>query len=250
MLASPSQTHPTGNTADQDDPAPPSAASSAPNTLLGRQYQLTKRVANPDPVMLLMPMLDDALNSANTPTNKHSWAKRPDPQQEPRAAAEPAIPPQAKSLETTTTTTTGSGEHKKITTTTEKVAPRRMLPYPQYLAKRAYANAAHYVNRDETPGAAQDRPVPPSPPKVDDTFVANRTSSNLDRVDAAQRKAEGKSNTPSMKPVKSTNTDPLSLDGLGGLSGGLPVGALGSSSAGSNPLGSSTSGLGALGLGL
>lgn len=158
------------------------------------------------------PMLEKALDSAKAPQNERKTTRRPAAQ--PVRPPRPAEQPQAESPQPTTRTETmpPRNETSATPTTTSNIAPRRLLPYPQYLGGRAYTNAAHYSNKDP------DAPTPPSQPVVTDAFVANRTSQNLDAVDAAQSKG---------MPSSTKNRRPPNSNGLSGLGGGLPVGALG-----------------------
>lgn len=227
MVVSPGLTHPTGN---QDI----AAGSTEPNTLLGRQYQLAKR----DPLIFMDPVLDSALDSTKSPSENKApkpqarpfpttaseaepaepKSNEPPPSQPPPSQQQPPPPPPSQNQNPNQNQnqdhpTTGGGGEKK---------PRRLVPYPRYLAERSFEHAleprvqTQPERRTDTSPHTQSRsyededlPEYPTPPPVEESFIDNG------RKAAAKNAAYGAA----AKPVGKSAGLPV----IGSLGGGLPV---------------------------
>lgn len=178
MVVSPVQTLPT-RSADPNEP----------NTILGRHYQVEKRsplIIMPDPTLdsdlqkrtplILMPdpTLDSALQTKPKAPPTPKTNKRPAP------VPNVASSPKAKEM-----------MQSSNTTTTNKVAARRLVPYPRYLAERAITKhvveeravepqylshtlpSSHHLQFDS---GGESVPERPSVPAMNEAFLSTSTS--------------------------------------------------------------------------
>ena len=172
MVASPAQSYPTA--------VSPRSRSAEPNTLLGRQYQLTKR----DPLILLDPALDQGLDTSQLESDSTETPKRPEP--EPRRPYKQEEPMEkSKTTESNSTNSTASYN--------SQVAARRLMPYREQRAKRASIQRLEPRNSREISHVARSKKPPsrfsfdsnesipetPSAPPVENSFGRTAT------VDAA-----------------------------------------------------------------